>query len=165
MLTTTIGEWTALVGVALSLLTVIVFPVMKYLNKKRKEYNQTVNGLLDVTQGLNNASEAVREMSKEVAEVKTSINDLSNDLQDLREKTSIFETQQLKYMINDALFGYDCIEDIPDEVLLNASQCCVIYIGKGLNHETGAKCKLIYKELERRQAEKIRHKTEGENHE
>ena len=44
--------------------------------------------------------------------------------------------------------------DIPQEVLVNASECCDSYLSKGLNHEVGARCKIIYKEIERRELEK-----------
>ena len=57
-------------------------------------------------------------------------------------------------MINDVYNGYGKAENIPYEMLLNASQCCEIYVeDKHLNHEIGARCKLINEELERRQME------------
>lgn len=73
-----------------------------------------------------------------------------------------FEVHQLKYIINDALFGYETVDEIPQEVLVNASECCDSYLSKGLNHEIGARCKIIYKEIERRELEKSQQKEKKE---
>lgn len=55
-----------------------------------------------------------------------------------------FTTQNFKYMINDAYFGYTNIHEIPDDVLTNACECCEIYVNKKhKNHEIRPRCLLL----------------------
>lgn len=157
--------WTAIIGAACSLITVIVIPSYKYFKKKRDQYNNTITGLHNISSSLNKIDGNLVEVGRQLQKNESDVEALSEKVADLQRKTDIFETQQLKYMINDAFYGYSSIEEIPYEVLMNASQCCDIYVGKGLNHETGARCRLIYQEIERRQQAIVHHEQEGGNHE
>lgn len=159
-----VGELTAIIGAVVAILTSVIIPLYKYFNKKHKDYEKNVQKLVAVDKqvdGLISQIGKVTELCNTLAVAQT---EMHNTCKDLLSKMDRFETQQLKHIINDAFLGYDCIEEIPDEILIGASQSCDIYVGKGLNHETGSRCKLIYKELERRQILKA-HPQEGDHHE
>ena len=96
-------------------------------------------------------------MYKTIDKLIVAINEINKNQQDLRQRYSEFEnkfdhleTQELRYMINDSFLGYGNIHEVPDDQLLNAADCCEVYLNKGLNHATGARCKLIAEEVERR---------------
>ena len=147
----TIGEWTAIIGIALTILCSVIIPLFKFLDKKKKQYENTLNKVKTIetrVDQLITQTNNIVEVCESLGQMQTQI---SETYQALTAQLDRFEAQQLKHIINDAFLGYEDIEHIPDEVLIGASQSCDIYIGKGLNHETGARCKLIYQELERRQ--------------
>ena len=158
-------EWIALLGVICTILSVVVIPVAKFVKKKRDQYLNTIKTVQYMSKGADETLKAINNIKDDINEMKSGMEDINNQFKEMKEKTDKFETQQLKYMINDAFYSFNGIEEIPDEVLINASQCCDIYVGKGLNHETGARCKLIYAELERRQKKLATHKEEGDHHE
>lgn len=159
-----VQEWIAVIGVACTLLSVVIIPLFKTIKKKRYKYLSTINKVQDISIQTNKTLKTIENINDNISGMKNEILDINEKINDMKKTTSEFEVQQLKYMINDAFYSFNSIEDIPDEVLINASQCCDIYIGKGLNHETGARCKLIYEELERRQ-EKLAHHKEGGKYE
>ena len=165
ILTLSSQEWIALLGVFCTVLTVIVIPIFKALKKKRDNYIGSLQKLNNVASGLESTVKKIDDMSTDITNLKEDMENLTDQISDMQEKTEKFEVQQLKYMINDAFYSFNNIEEIPDEVLINASQCCDIYVGKGLNHETGARCRLIYEELERRQSRLAHRKQEGDKHE
>lgn len=158
-------EWIALLGVICTLLSVVVIPVFKVLKKKRDQYMGSLKKVQAMSEQANETSQTLKDIKNDIKDIQKDMKDINNKVEEMQEKTSAFETQQLKYMINDAFYSFNGIEEIPDEVLINASQCCDIYVGKGLNHETGARCKLIYAELERRQKKLAEHKEDGDKHE
>lgn len=165
ILTLSSQEWIALLGVFCTVLTVVVIPIFKALKKKRDTYVNSLRTLASTTKGLENVCKKIDVIDSDLKEIRKDVSELTDSVQDMKEKNETFETQQLKYMINDAFYSFNNIEEIPDEVLINASQCCDIYVGKGLNHETGARCRLIYEELERRQSRLAHRKQEGDKHE
>lgn len=165
LLALSLQEWTALMGVFCTIITVVIVPVYKILKSKKEKHINSLKQLNKVVKKVEEVSNIIDNVNSNVSSLTDDVANLASEVKDLKRKTDIFETQQLKYMINDAFYGFDCIEDIPDEVLINASQCCDIYVSKGLNHETGARCKLIYAELERRQNKLAYHKKEGDSRE
>ena len=159
-----VGEITAIIGAVVAILTSVIIPLYKYFNKKHKDYEKNVQKLIEVDKQVDGLITQIDKVTELCNTLATAQNDMHNTCKNLLSKMDRFETQQLKHIINDAFLGYSCIEEIPDEILIGASQSCDIYIGKGLNHETGSRCKLIYKELERRQILKA-HPQEGDHHE
>ena len=159
-----VGEITAIIGAVLAILTSVIIPLYKYFNKKHKDYEKNVQKLVAVDKQVDSLISQIDKVTELCNTLAVAQTEMNNTCKDLLSKMDRFETQQLKHIINDAFLGYDCIEEIPDEILIGASQSCDIYVGKGLNHETGSRCKLIYKELERRQILKA-HPQEGDHHE
>lgn len=159
-----VGEITAIIGAVLAILTSVIIPLYKYFNKKHKDYEKNVQKLVAVDKQVDSLISQIDKVTELCNTLAVAQTEMHNTCKDLLSKMDRFETQQLKHIINDAFLGYDCIEEIPDEILIGASQSCDIYVGKGLNHETGSRCKLIYKELERRQILKA-HPQEGDHHE
>ena len=159
----TVGEWTAIVGMIITALCSIIIPLAKFFNKKKQQYEQTIQKVKKIEQQVDQMISKIDNM----ATICDTLNDMQSQIsatyQALNIQIDRFEVQQLKHIINDAFLGYDDITHIPDEVLIGASQSCDIYVGKGLNHETGARCKLIYEELERRQRVRA-HAQEGDHH-
>lgn len=150
----------AVLSAATAVLTSVLVPSYKAYKKKKKEYEQRAKTLEQIPQALSNIDKRLSTVEEGIDEINDKQNLLTQQQEESAEKFDSFETQQLKYIINDAFFGYSSVEEIPDEVLISASQCCDIYLGKGLNHETGARCKIIYAELERRQKIKANRKNE-----
>lgn len=143
----TVTEIVGIVSTGILFITSIVLPIFVYLKAKKKAREQRDTVVDELPKTINEIHVAIKDVKSEVKEIKK-----KQDLMDQHLDT--FETQNLKYMINDAYFGYDCVEDIPYEILLSAAQNCDLYIGKKLNHEIGARCNIIYHELERRQSER-----------
>lgn len=143
-LSLTIGEISGVVGVASTVLTAFLVPFIKWLKKKRKERDEEVKKQVARDEKLDTLCEVVGVMNKQV-------NENSIMLQNYIEDYDEFSTQNLKYMINDAYFGYDSIHEIPDDVLTNACECCEIYVNKKhKNHEIRPRCRLLWEEEERR---------------
>ena len=160
----TVGEWTAVIGVATTIVCSIVIPLFKFFEKRKRQYEETVNKVRAIETEVTRLSNQIDEMMTVCSNLTEIQSRMTETYDSLMTQIDRFETQQLKHVINDAFLGYDCIEDIPDEILIGASQSCDIYIGKGLNHETGSRCHLIFQELERRQAIRA-HSRGGDDHE
>ena len=144
ILAMTVGEVTALIGAILSIFTVVIAPTIKEINKKKIAKNNR-------EKKIDYIAEEVGKQSSELEELKKSQRNTEESLSDLKERHDDFTTQNLKYMINDAYFGYHDIHEIPDDILLNACECCEIYVNKlHKNHEIKPKCVLLWNELERR---------------
>lgn len=99
---------------------------------------------------LSNVFDTVDKLVEKVDKIVESQEEIKEQYNSFAERFDSLETQELRYMINDSFLGYDSIHEVPDEQLLNAADCCEIYLGKGLNHATGARCKLIAEEIEKR---------------
>ena len=159
-----VGEVTAIIGAVVALLSSVIIPLYKYFNKKQKDYENNVKKLKEIDKQVDGLSDQIDKITELCYNLAAAQAEMNETCQNLLTKIDRFETQQLKHIINDAFLGYNCIEDIPDEILIGASQSCDIYVGKGLNHETGSRCQLIYQELERRQVLRA-HPQEGDRHE
>lgn len=123
-----------IIGAAATVMTVFIVPFSKWIKKRRAKKNQ----------------EKQQELARE-QKIVNSLQEIKDDLSSFREDYDDFTTQNLKYMINDAFFGYNSIHEIPDDILINACECCDIYINKKKrNHEMKPRCEMIWKELERR---------------
>lgn len=144
ILTMTVGEFSGIVGIAATLTTVFLVPFIKWVKKKKSEKEEEKKKQAARDSKLETLCEVVGVIRKQVDDNSVM---LSNYIDDYDE----FTTQNLKYMINDAYFGYNDIHEIPDDVLTNACECCEIYVNKKhKNHEIKPRCKLLWAEAERR---------------
>lgn len=144
--------WITIIIAFLTFCLGTLFPIIGSKTKNYKEKkalqqkrNETINSI---------PAHFARMEAKQV-EVEENLRSEIQDLKETQEKSDkrfdIYETQDLKYKIVDAFYSAKSIQEVPYEVLLIASECCDIYKSKGLNHEVGAKCDIIYEEIERRQ--------------
>lgn len=147
----TISEWIGLIGVMLSILTVIIIPSLKTWKKAKDKKIQQENKIGEIDNKVQNIESKLSSLSEAGSEI---LNKFNNFLVDYDE----FSTQNLKYMINDAYFCYESIEDIPDDILLNACECCEIYVNKrNKNHEIRPRCEILWRELENRSTNREEH--------
>ena len=116
-----------IIGAAATVMTVFIVPFSKWIKKRRDEKNKEKQQAFEREQ-----------------QIVHSLQEIKNDLSSFRADYDDFTTQNLKYMINDAFFGYDSIHEIPDDILINACECCDIYINKKKrNHEMKPRCEMI----------------------
>ena len=116
-----------IIGAAATVMTVFIVPFSKWIKKRRNEKNKEKQQALEREQ-----------------QIVHSLQEIKNNLSSFRADYDDFTTQNLKYMINDAFFGYDSIHEIPDDILINACECCDIYINKKKrNHEMKPRCEMI----------------------
>lgn len=150
-LTLTWGEIASIVGAAATITTVFLVPTIKWLKKKKIEKDEANRKQVERDTKLDTLCEVVGEMHQKVTAN-------GNTLQEYIADYDEFTTQNLKYMINDAYFGYNDIHEIPDDVLTNACECCDIYVNKKhKNHEIRPRCKLLWDEQERRAVTREEH--------
>lgn len=144
MLAVNWGEIASIVGVIATVTTVFLVPFSKWYAKKKKKKEEDAEQLKKDRQQQKAMYEEISVLSKEVKKNGNTLNNFLSDYDD-------FTTQNLKYMINDAFFSYPTIHEIPDEILINACECCDIYVNKkNKNHEIRPKCLLLWEERERR---------------
>lgn len=151
MLALNATEAIALGGLLLSILSVVCIPIFKWIKKK-------INKIKEDREERKQDRLLLQKLVATVSTIGTNLETLSSNNLDLQESFDEFlddygefTIQNYKYMINDAFFGYDNIHEIPDEVLINACECCDIYVNKKhRNHEIKPRCKLLWDELERR---------------
>lgn len=151
-----VGEIVAIIGIALSLLTSLFIPCYKSGKKKwdrKKQKEKERNDNLDALPS------KLNDLQTENKKILKLVQDLAIKQERSDQEFERYQIQNLKYMINDAFFGYNNVHEIPYETLIVAAEGCDIYIGKGLNHEIGARCQIIFEEIQRRQALQI----EGEH--
>ena len=103
----------------------------------------------------------LKSIDERLIAIESKQNSSQEEIKELKEKFDHLETQELRYMINDSFLGYNNIHEVPNEQLLNAADCCEIYLAKGLNHATGARCKLIAAEIDRREKKRAEGKKDG----
>lgn len=144
----TAGEITGIIGACATVFTVLIVPtskaIKKYIKKKKdeKDKQEARNKKLDLVY------EKVVTMDENQANLNNQFNNFLIDYDE-------FTTQNLKYMINDAFFGYENVHEIPSDVLTNACECCEIYVNKKhKNHEIRPRCELLWREQERRATER-----------
>lgn len=122
----------------------VVIPIYNKIIKIQKQNKKDRKTLDDLPQTLQEVNNSITQVNKEVGEIKQVVTSHKKDYNE-------FEIQNLKFMINDAFFTYGRLEDIPNDVLTNACECCDIYvIDRGKNHEIRPRCTHLWKELERR---------------
>ena len=136
----------AIITGSLSILGVLSGVYLKY-SKKRK--NQQDKKSKD-RKKFEDVCGKIDQLVNKVEELNESQKELKQQYAEFENKFDHLETQELRYMINDSFLGYGTIHEVPDDQLLNAADCCEIYLNKGLNHATGARCKLIAEEVDRR---------------
>lgn len=150
----TIVEVSVAIGIVATLLSLFTPLVVKTrkVYKKQKNEKKRRNSIID-------------SLPDKLEKIDVRLCSSENCTTSIKKQFDKFEVHQLKYIINDAFFGYKTVMEIPQEVLINASECCDSYLSKGLNHEVGARCKIIYKEIERRELEKSQCKDSKEGDE
>lgn len=140
----TILEWVGIIGGILTILTSISVPTFKWYKKKRSD---RINRENRIDENMNKISDLNIAVEKIVAHNESFDIKMQNFIDDYVETS----TQNLKYMINDAYFCYESVDKIPDDILLNACECCEIYVNKRKkNHEIRPRCELLWAELEHR---------------
>lgn len=152
------GEITGIVGAVATIFTVFIVPFSKWLKKKKieKENKKQEEEMERKKQEARDAK--LEQLCEDVAKINVKVDSNSIMLQDYIADYDSFSTQNLKYMINDAYFGYNDIHEIPDDVLTNACECCEIYVNKKhKNHEIKPRCRLLWEEQERRAVTREEH--------
>lgn len=150
-LSLTTGEITGIIGAAATVLTVFIIPMLKSAKKRVIKLQQEDADKKQQQIERQQQQTALNLVIEQLGEIKRENADLRTKLDSFFEDYDEFTIQNLKYMINDAFFGYDNIHDIPDEVLTNACECCEIYVNKRhKNHEIRPRCALLWEEQERR---------------
>lgn len=140
MLLATVGEIASIIGVGLSILTVLIIPLYKWTYAQRKEQERRGQSLEEISRKVDNINKDIKDIKKE-----------QSKFNEFCEEYDEFFVQNLKYMINDSYVDYHNLAEIPDEKLINACECCEIYVTKKhLNHEIRPRCEQLWKERERR---------------
>lgn len=151
MLLSTATDVNAWVAALCAVITTILIPIFCKWQKRRKEAQQKDEAIVALPQQLDSIQNSLSDIKEDQNIIKYNQQVQDKRLEKLEKRYDALETQQLKYIINDAFFSCNGhVEDMPYEMLVNAAECADIYLKKGLNHETGARCKIIYAEMERR---------------
>lgn len=147
----TVGEITGIIGACATVVTVFLVPIARAIKShqkekaKEKEKQRKRDEKLDA---IYDKISTIDSNQQELNNIKTQFDTFLVDYDE-------FTTQNLKYMINDAFFGYENIHEIPNDVLTNACECCEIYVNKRhKNHEIRPRCELLWREQERRSVER-----------
>ncbi len=151
MILTAATDFQAIVGALCAIITTILVPVVARAIKQHKKNKQRIETIDTMPETLKNIQEGISDIKEDQNVIKFNQQMQEKNMKSLEKRYDQLETQQLKYIINDAFFSCGGhVENIPYEVLVNAAECAEIYLAKGLNHETGARCHLIFQELQRR---------------
>lgn len=151
MILSTATDINAWVGVGCSVLVTILIPIIGKIVKAQRRNRQRIDIIDHVPETLKDIQKGISDIKEDQNIIKFNQQIQDQNLKALEKRYDALETQQLKYIINDAFFSCGGhVENIPYEVLVNAAECAEIYLAKGLNHETGARCHLIFEELQRR---------------
>lgn len=150
-LTLSAGEITGLIGAVTTIFTVFIIPIYRNIKKKKKMREEElerqkqrdikIDALYDKVSSIDTKLESNSQQDQQIKET----------LDNFKADYESFSTQNLKFMINDAYLSYASVHDIPEEILINACECCEIYVNKRhLNHEIHPRCEILWKERERR---------------
>ncbi len=140
-------EITAIIGALATVFTVFIIPTIRWYKKIKKTKKENIKKQEDRDKMLTSLYDKVVNVEEKIKDQTKLKEAFDNYLQDYDE----FTTQNIKYMINDAFFGYSNIHEIPDDVLTNACECCEIYVNKKKkNHEIRPRCMMLWEEQERR---------------
>lgn len=153
-----VSEWIGLIGVIISVVTSITIPVKKIIKKKREARLKDEENRKNTQEKLYAIDTRLLSLENSSTNTSHKLENILNKLEDFFDDYDEFSTQNLKYMINDAYFCYESIEDIPEDILLNACECCDIYVHKrGKNHEIRPRCEILWRELENRAVQREGH--------
>lgn len=145
------GEITGIIGAIATVFTVFIVPFAKWYKKKQKEKAKRIADEIEKKKKEEERDKQLSLLAQSTQAIQEQVIKNSETLNNFIEDYDSFTTQNLKYMINDAFFSYHNVHDIPNEILINACECCDIYINKKhKNHEIKPRCKLLWEELERR---------------
>lgn len=147
----TVGEITGIIGACATVVTVFLVPIARAIKSHQKEKAKEKEKQRKRDEKLDAIYDKISTIDSNQQELNNIKTQFDNFLVDYDE----FTTQNLKYMINDAFFGYENIHEIPNDVLTNACECCEIYVNKRhKNHEIRPRCELLWREQERRSVER-----------
>lgn len=153
-----ISEWIGLIGITISVITSITIPIKKIIKKKKEDKQKEEKDKKMQQDKLKNIDERLTSLEASSQNTSKQTEDILRKLENFFDDYDEFSTQNLKYMINDAYFCYESIEDIPEDILLNACECCDIYVHKrNKNHEIRPRCEILWKELEDRAIQREGH--------
>ena len=146
-----VGEIIGLTGAITTVFTAFIVPIYRYIKNKKKlireeleRQKQRDNKISELCDKISNIDDRLKENAKRDIQIKDTLNNFKNDYKK-------FSVQNLKFMINDAYLSYPSVKDIPEEILINACECCEIYVNeRHLNHEIHPRCEVLWKERERR---------------
>lgn len=143
--------WSLVIAALSSLLIPAVKRLIKYSKKIKKKKEEERQKQEKQDKIINELPLQLNQLRQEISEVRDSVAGNAVENKELKEEFNNFQILNIKYMINDAFFGYHNVHEIPYETLLVAAEGCDIYISKGKNHEIGARCEVIYAEFKRRE--------------
>lgn len=147
-MTATIAEWIGIIGGVLAILTSVSIPIFKWYKKKKNQYTKNINIIQSNNEKIDSLSSSIDKILEHDTMLDTKLQNFINDYEE-------FSTQNLKYIINDAYFSFKSISELPDDILINACECCEIYVNKRhRNHEIRPRCDILWQELERRAIER-----------
>ena len=128
----TVGEITGIIGACATVVTVFLVPIARAIKSHQKEKAKEKEKQRKRDEKL----DAIYDKMSTIDSNQQELNNIKAQFDHFLVDYDEFTTQNLKYMINDAFFGYENIHEIPIDVLTNACECCEIYVNKRhKNHE------------------------------
>lgn len=145
------GEITGLIGAVTTIFTVFIVPIYKNIKKKKKMREEELERQKQRDIKIDALYDKVSDIDTKLQNNSQQDQQIKETLDSFKADYESFSTQNLKFMINDAYLSYASVHDIPEEILINACECCEIYVNKRhLNHEIHPRCEILWKERERR---------------
>lgn len=142
------AELSGILGIVATVTTVFLVPFIKWAKKRHKQ-------IINDREERKETVRLLKKLKDQVGQIDDCVKNNSSTLKNFIADYDDFTTQNLKFMINDAFFTYHSVCEIPDEVLINACECCDIYVHKKQkNHEIKPRCRMLWEELERRSVER-----------
>lgn len=151
MILTSSADIIGIIGAAATVMTVFVAPIYKWIRSQHKKYEEEQKKQQARDQRLAELYEKILNLEIQLQKNNERDEKMQQKLDNFFEDNEDFVIQNLKYMINDAYLSYSTVQEIPDEKLINACECCEIYVNKKhLNHEIHPRCEVLWAERERR---------------
>ena len=132
-----------IVGVSLSLLTVIVFPIYRKIKKDIKARE-------DQKAKVANNEKQLELNIRRIASLETSVTTILKNQDRDRQEALAREIRDIKVYINDIYYSYKTVQEIPNEMFINGFNLCARYLELGQNHEMKPICKSFADEYTRR---------------
>ena len=82
-----VQEWIAVIGVACTLLSVVVIPLFKTIKKKRYKYLSTINKVQDISTQTNKTLKTIEKINDNIAGMKNEILDINDKINDMKKNT------------------------------------------------------------------------------